>query len=198
MCTRAKKKYVASDPPQAENPALQDSILFRQGFRNSNIISKAWHTLRAEDTYIAHFRKMKIFSFSKQQYRYPYFSAPFFGDRGQERTVGNGILCSSAAGGKGNSMYLDANDFAARLQTLRKAQGMTQEEFAEALNISLEHLSKMERGKRKPSIDLIVAMACYFHVSTDYLLMGKDHDKMDSRTKLLDVVAQLAEIAKSL
>lgn len=141
---------------------------------------------------------MKIFSFSKQQYRSPYFSAPFFGDLGQERTVGNGILCSSAAGGKGNSMYLDANDFAARLQTLRKAQGMTQEELAEALNISLKHLSKMERGKRKPSIDLIVAMACYFHVSTDYLLMGKDHGKMDSRTKLLDVVAQLAEIAKSL
>ena len=29
-------------------------------------------------------------------------------------------------------------------------------------------------------------------------LMRKDHDKVDSRTKLLDVVAQLAEIAKSL
>ena len=56
----------------------------------------------------------------------------------------------------------------------------------------------MERGKRKPSIDLIVAIVCYFHVSTDYLLMRKDHDKVDSRTKLLDVVAQLAEIAKSL
>lgn len=137
---------------------------------------------------------MKIFNFSKQQYRYPYFSAPFFGDRGQERTVGNGILCSSAAGGKENSMYFVAT----RLQTLRKALGMTQEELAEALNVSLEHLSKMERGKRKPSIDLIVAMACYFHVSTDYLLMRKDHDKVDSRTKLLDVVAQLAEIAKSL
>ena len=74
---------------------------------------------------------------------------------------------------------------------------MTQEELAEALNVSLEHLSKMERGKRKPSIDLIVAMACYFHVSTDYLLMRKDHDKVDSRTKLLDVVAQLAESQKA-
>lgn len=112
--------------------------------------------------------------------------------------MSNGILYSSAAGGKENSMYFDATEFAARLSTLRKAQGMTQEEMAEALNISLEHLSKMERGKRKPSIDLIIAMACYFHVSTDYLLMGKDHDMVDSRTKLLDVVTQLTEIAKSL
>lgn len=125
-------------------------------------------------------------------------SAPLFREQGQERTVSNSILCSSAAGGKENSMYFDATEFAARLSTLRKAQGMTQEEMAEALNISLEHLSKMERGKRKPSIDLIIAMACYFHVSTDYLLMGKDHDMVDSRTKLLDVVTQLTEIAKSL
>lgn len=62
--------------------------------------------------------------------------------------------------------------------------------------ISLEHLSKLERGKRKPSIDLVVAIACYFHVSTDYLLTGKDHDMAENRTKLLDVVTQLTEIAK--
>lgn len=68
--------------------------------------------------------------------------------------MSNGILCSSAAGGKENSMYFDATEFAARLSTLRKAQGMTQEEMAEALNISLEHLSKMERGtRRRPSIE---------------------------------------------
>lgn len=113
--------------------------------------------------------------------------------------MSNGILCSSAAGGKENSMfYFDVTEFAARLSALRKARGMTQEEMAEALNISLEHLSKMERGKRKPSIDLIVAMACYFHVSTDYLLTGKNHDRVDSRTKLLDVITQLTEIAKSM
>lgn len=75
---------------------------------------------------------------------------------------------------------------------------MTQEEMAEALNISLEHLSKMERGKRKPSIDLVVAMACYFHVSTDYLLTGKNHDMVNNRTKILDVITQLTEIAKSM
>ena len=94
--------------------------------------------------------------------------------------------------------YFDATEFAARLSALRKSRGMTQEEMAEALNISLEHLSKMERGKRKPSIDLAIAMAYYFHVSTDYLLMGKSHNMVDCRTKLLDVVTQLTEIAKNM
>lgn len=96
-------------------------------------------------------------------------------------------------------MYtFDMTKFAARLSTLRKAQGMTQVGLAEALHISLEYLSKIERGQRKPSIDLIVAMACYFHVSTDYLLMGKDHEMVDSRAKLLDVISQLTEIAENL
>jgi len=94
-------------------------------------------------------------------------------------------------------MYYDATEFATRLSTLRKAQGMTQEEMAGALNISLEHLSKMERGK-KTSIDLVIAMACYFYVGTDYLLMGKVHDMVDSCTKLLDVATQMTEIAKNL
>lgn len=109
-----------------------------------------------------------------------------------------GILCSSAAGGKEDSMYyFDANDFGTRLHSLRKDQyDMTQEALAEDLNISLEHLSKLERGKRKPSIDLVVAIAGYFHVSTDYLLTGKDHDMAENRTRLLDVVTQLTEIAK--
>lgn len=70
-------------------------------------------------------------------------------------------------------MYFDATEFAVRLSALRKAQGMTQGEMAEALNISLEHLSKMERGKRKPSIDLIIAMACYFHVKHRLSAHGK-------------------------
>lgn len=96
-------------------------------------------------------------------------------------------------------MYsFDMTKFAARLSTLRKAQGMTQVGLAEALHISLEYLSKIERGQRKPSIDLVVAIACYLHVSTDYLLMGKDHEMVDSRAKLLDVITQLTEIAENL
>lgn len=96
-------------------------------------------------------------------------------------------------------MYsFDVTKFATRLSTIRKAQGMTQQGLAEALHISLEYLSKIERGQRKPSIDLVVAIACYLHASTDYLLMGKDHEMVDSRAKLLDVITQLTKIAENL
>lgn len=68
--------------------------------------------------------------------------------------------------------------------------------MAEALNISLEHLAKMEHGKRNPSIDLLVAMVYYFHVSTDYLLVGKNYDMVGCKAKLLDAVTQLTETVK--
>jgi DNA-binding XRE family transcriptional regulator len=108
-------------------------------------------------------------------------------------------FCSFASGGKENFMYyFNADDFAVRLKTLRKGKGITQEKTAEELNISLEHLSKMERGKGKPSLDLLVEIAFYFHVSTDYLLLGTDPDKDAVREDLLEVAAQLKEIAAKL
>ena len=50
---------------------------------------------------------------------------------------------------------------------------MTQEELAEKLNISREHLGRIERGKYGCSIDLLVEFSCTLNASTDYLLMGE-------------------------
>ena len=63
----------------------------------------------------------------------------------------------------------------------RKAKGMTQEKAADELNISIEHLGNMERGQGKPSLELLVEIALYFHVSTDYLLLGRELDCMERR-----------------
>lgn len=96
-------------------------------------------------------------------------------------------------------MYnLETADFAGRLKALRRARGMTQEKAAEELNISLEHLGNMERGKGKPSLELLVEIALYFHVSTDYLLLGRELDKDSVRANLLEVAAQLTELASKL
>lgn len=58
-----------------------------------------------------------------------------------------------------------------KLQNLRKAKGYTQEQLAEAADISRQTLSKWELGTAKPDADNIVVMRKIFGVSTDYLLI---------------------------
>ena len=72
---------------------------------------------------------------------------------------------------------------------------ITQEQLAELLNVSYEHISKLERGKRHASLELIVTISQQFSVSTDYLLLGKKKEQLSGRQKLLDVITQLTELA---
>ena len=52
-------------------------------------------------------------------------------------------------------MYFDSYATGKRIQHLRKANGMTQEELAVKLNTSDRHLRNLERGEEAPSIDLM-------------------------------------------
>lgn len=59
-----------------------------------------------------------------------------------------------------------------RIQKLRKTKKMTQEQFAEALNISDRHMRSLEKGEYTPSLDLFVEIAVYFDVTLDFLIRG--------------------------
>ena len=77
-------------------------------------------------------------------------------------------------------MYFDSYATGKRIQHLRKANGMTQEELAVKLNTSDRHLRNLERGEYAPSIDLFVEIAAFFDVTLDYLIIGKvlsDHEE---------------------
>ena len=56
------------------------------------------------------------------------------------------------------------------LAELREDNGLTQKDLSELLHISISSISAYESGKRFPSIDVLVAYARHFNVSTDYLL----------------------------
>lgn len=47
---------------------------------------------------------------------------------------------------------------------------MTQEELATELFISVETIRKIEQGRKGMSIDVLILLADYFGVSTDFLL----------------------------
>ncbi|WP_315322911.1 helix-turn-helix domain-containing protein [Stomatobaculum longum] len=95
-------------------------------------------------------------------------------------------------------MYFDITEFGARLKDLRTTRGLTQEKLAEELGISWDHLCRVERGNRSCSIDLIIEIAVYFGVSTDYLLLGKRVNQVENRKRLLSVIGELTELAKNL
>ncbi len=65
---------------------------------------------------------------------------------------------------------MEKNIFGERVLALRLQNGLKQKELGEILGLSNKAISTIETGDRKTSIDKLVALAQYFHVSTDYLL----------------------------
>ena len=63
-------------------------------------------------------------------------------------------------------MVMDISERIRELEVI----GITQSNLASALNISRSAVNAWEMGTSKPSIDTLVDLADFFHVSTDYLL----------------------------
>lgn len=63
-------------------------------------------------------------------------------------------------------------NLAERIQRLRKQQGMSQEDLADALGVSRQAVSKWESGQSIPDVDRIIQLSDFFHVTTDHLLKG--------------------------
>ena len=66
-----------------------------------------------------------------------------------------------------------------RIKELRKAFGISQVELAKALNVSKQCVSNWENDNVLPSIDMLVKLAKYFNVTTDYLLCLAEKDMVD-------------------
>ena len=108
----------------------------------------------------------------KIRHRYPFFSAPFSGNK--ERS-GSWlcIFCSPQTGGKDKDMYFNQVEFGKRIKEERNRLQMTQEDLAQELNIGYVHMNGIENGRKGCSIDLLLEIAEVLDVSTDYLLTGR-------------------------
>lgn len=65
---------------------------------------------------------------------------------------------------------LDYKQIGKRIKEQRQAMGLTQEKLAEAVGIGIQHLSKIENGKTKLSLSVLVALANRLQTTTDALL----------------------------
>lgn len=79
----------------------------------------------------------------------------------------------------------------------RRARGMTQEQLAEAMNVSAAAVSKWENGQSTPDITMLAALADYFEVSIDalvnYQLHSHRREEMVERFRALALSRQYDE-----
>ncbi len=57
-----------------------------------------------------------------------------------------------------------------KIRELRASYNMSQVELAKALGVSKQCVSNWENDNIQPSIEMLVKLANFFHVKTDYLL----------------------------
>lgn len=72
-------------------------------------------------------------------------------------------------------------NLADRIQSLRKAKGLSQEELADQIGVSRQSISKWEGEQSTPDIDKVLLLSEYFEVTTDYLLKGIEEHRDEKR-----------------
>lgn len=75
-----------------------------------------------------------------------------------------------------------------RIRKYRKANGMSQEQLAERIGISVTHMSHIETGNTKLSLPVFVDIARTLEVQTDDLLNEKIENKTTSFEELADIL----------
>lgn len=71
-----------------------------------------------------------------------------------------------------NQQYIEMGN---RIKIRRKELKIKQSELAELLGISNNHMSSIETGKQKPSMDTFIGICEQLKVTPDYLLLGSMH-----------------------
>jgi transcriptional regulator with XRE-family HTH domain len=66
---------------------------------------------------------------------------------------------------------VDLTAIGSRIKKLRGT--MLQEELATHLEVSQGHLSKIERGRIAPSLEVLISISIRFHKTVDWILRGE-------------------------
>lgn len=63
------------------------------------------------------------------------------------------------------------------IRNLRKEKGMTQEALAQQLHTTRQTVSKWEKGRLEPNIQMLINLANYFDITLDALILGTKENK---------------------
>lgn len=93
-------------------------------------------------------------------------------------------------------MYYEFEAIGKRIRQLRRGADMTQEQLADRLNMSIDHLGKIETGKHRCSLEILIDISVFFNVSLDFLVFGKSRssgtaERLDSILSELITLRQM-------
>ena len=91
-------------------------------------------------------------------------------------------------------MRFDVTACGKRIQELRKSHSLTQDQLAEKLRVTCKYIQRIEAGRALGSIELLIDIAAFFNVSTDYLLLGKEHQQKVVKRQLQETILLLQSL----
>lgn len=80
-----------------------------------------------------------------------------------------------------------------RIRKVRKQKCLTQEQLAEACNLSAAHIGHIERGTRALSIESLITISSVLNVSTDYLLLDVSNSADKKLSDILNAVNNVSD-----
>lgn len=90
--------------------------------------------------------------------------------------------------------------FGDKIKTLRQSYNLNQVQLAEQLNVSKQTVSNWENNNILPSVDMLIKIATFFSVRTDYLLELDNRQYLEitglSRTQLAHIQQIINDILK--
>ncbi len=81
-----------------------------------------------------------------------------------------------------------------RIRQLRTARNISQVTLARHLSVTKQSVSNWENDNIQPSVDMLVQIAQYFSVSTDYLLGLDDHRYLEVKGLSDETLSHIQQI----
>ena len=93
-------------------------------------------------------------------------------------------------------MPLDYEILGDRIRLVRTNRDLSQEELAEAINLSRESINRIENGSLKAKLETIAAIAGILNISIDYLIGSEDALSVDTESEIRSLLLDCNRLEK--
>ena len=81
------------------------------------------------------------------------------------------------------------------IKQLRKQRNISQKILGEQIGLSQQAISRMERDRSKIQVDVLITLADYFRVSTDYVLGYSAGDTLENQEEITEAPQETVNVA---